>query len=137
MAEFEIGGGNAVEEGVIIPLRPLRSLSIGEKVTLGHGLLSTQGRIGDLACDRNGSSVKPGRQGWGKGTPNPSLEGAVVRMNQKVPPRVVVAATRRRIIRDVALEDEERMDKGKQLYLTVALDRPPGILPKARKAGFD
>ena len=114
---IEIGGGTAVEEGVIIHAPPQGVCQIGEKVTLGHGAIIHASSIGDLAVIGMGAVLSLGVK---VGERTIVAEGAVVRMNQKVPPRVVVAGNPAKIIRDVALEDEERWTKGKQLYIDLA-----------------
>ena len=47
-------------------------------------------------------------------------EGAVVKMNQKVPAGVVVAGNPAKVIRQVTPEDEDRWKEGKQIYIDLA-----------------
>jgi carbonic anhydrase/acetyltransferase-like protein (isoleucine patch superfamily) len=47
-------------------------------------------------------------------------EGAVVKMNQKVPSGVVAAGNPAKVIRRVTPKDEQRWKKGKQIYIDLA-----------------
>ena len=47
-------------------------------------------------------------------------EGAVVKMNQKVPSGVVAAGNPARVVRNVTPKDEKRWKKGKQIYIDLA-----------------
>ena len=114
---IEIGSGTAVEENVTIHAPPAQVCHIGKKVTLGHGAIIHARSIGDWAVVGMGAVLSLGAE-LGKRTI--VAEGAVVKMNQNVPPGVVVAGNPARIVRDVTPEDEERWKRGKQLYIDLA-----------------
>ena len=114
---IEIGSGTAVEEGVIVHVPPEQVCHVGKKVTLGHGAIIHSKAIGDLAVIGMGAVVSLGGE---VGERTIVAEGAVVKMNQKVSAGVVVAGNPAKVIRRVTPEDEERSERGKQVYIDLA-----------------
>jgi len=114
---IEIGAGTAVEEGVIIHAPPQDICSIGEKVTIGHGAIIHSASIGNLASIGMGAILSL-RSKIGEETI--IAEGAVVRMRQHLPARVVAAGNPARIIRGIEKRDQEFWSNGKQLYIDLA-----------------
>jgi carbonic anhydrase/acetyltransferase-like protein (isoleucine patch superfamily) len=112
-----IGSGTAVEENVVVHAPPEQACLIGRKVTLGHGAIIHARSIGDLVVVGMGAVLSLGSK---VGERTIVAEGAVVRMGQKVPAGVVVAGNPATVIREVAPQDEERWEKGKQLYIDLA-----------------
>jgi carbonic anhydrase/acetyltransferase-like protein (isoleucine patch superfamily) len=64
-------------------------------------------------------------------------EGAVVKMNQKVPAGVVVAGNPATVIRNVTPEEEEEWKRGKQLYINLAKKYLKIGLQPIRKSGSE
>ena len=114
---IEIGSGTAVEENVTVHAPPARVCHIGKKVTLGHGAIIHAKSIGDWSVVGMGAVLSL-RAEVGKRTI--VAEGAVVKMNQKVPSGVVAAGNPARVIRTVTLKDEKRWKRGKQIYIDLA-----------------
>jgi len=149
---IEIGSGTAVEENVTIHAPPGRVCEVGRKVVLGHGAIIHARRVGDLAVVGMGTVLSLGVK-VGKGAI--VVEGAVAKMNQRVPTGVVVAGNPAKVIRNVTPEDEEFWKTGKQLYIDLAkkylkiglqpithrnapdLRTPTGRLLKKRQKLFD
>ena len=115
--KIEIGPGTAVEESVVIHAPPEQVCQIGKKVTLGHGAIIHASSVGDLSVIGMGAVLSLGVK---IGERTIVAEGAVLKMNQKVSTGVVVAGNPAKVIRDVTPEDEERWEKGKQLYIDLA-----------------
>jgi carbonic anhydrase/acetyltransferase-like protein (isoleucine patch superfamily) len=114
---IEIGPGTAVEENVTVHAPPIRACRIGRKVTLGHGAVIHARSIGDLVVVGMGAVLSLGAT---IGRRTIVAEGAVVKMNQKVPPEVIVAGNPAKVIRNVTPKDEKRWERGKQLYIDLA-----------------
>jgi carbonic anhydrase/acetyltransferase-like protein (isoleucine patch superfamily) len=114
---IEIGPGTAVEENVTIHAPPDQLCRVGNKVTLGHGAIVHARDIGDLAVIGMGAVLSLHAE---IGERTIVAEGAVVKMNQKVPAGIVVAGNPAKTIRQVTPQDEERWEKGKQLYIDLA-----------------
>lgn len=114
---IEIGGGTAVEEGVIIHAPPEHTNKIGKKVTLGHGAILHGNLIGDLAVIGMGSVLSILSE---VGENTIIAEGGVVRMRQKVPANVVAAGNPVKVIRNIEPKDQEMWNMGKQLYIDLA-----------------
>ena len=112
-----IGAGTAIEENVVVHAPPDKLCQIGRRVTLGHGCIIHARSIGDWVVVGMGAVVSLGVE---IGEKTIIAEGAVVRMNRKVPAGVVVAGNPAKVIRNVTPEDEERWNKGKQLYVDLA-----------------
>ncbi len=114
---IEIGGGSAVEEGVVVHAPPERACRIGERVTLGHGAIIHASSIGDLAVIGMGAVLSLGVK---IGERTIVGEGAIVTMRQKISAGVVVAGNPAKVIREVTPEDDEWWKKGKQIYNDLA-----------------
>ena len=114
---IEIGNGSAIEEGVIIHAPPDEICRIGESVTLGHGAIIHAKSIGDWAVIGMGAVLSL----WSEiGEHSIVTEGAVVKMKQKIPGRVVAGGNPARIIREISREDERLWNWGKRLYIDLA-----------------
>jgi carbonic anhydrase/acetyltransferase-like protein (isoleucine patch superfamily) len=114
---IEIGGGTAVEEGVIIHAPPGGLNRIGISVTLGHGAILHGNAIGDYSVIGMGAilSIFSETGEW-----TIVGEGAVVRANQKIPGRVVAVGNPAAVIREISDRDKELWTYGKQVYLDLA-----------------
>jgi len=112
-----IGAGSAVEEGVVIHAPPGETNKIGEKATMGHGAILHGRLIGDRAVIGMGAVLSI----WSEiGEQSIVAEGTVVKLKQKIPPRMVAAGNPATIIRKISSEDEAFWDYGKQLYIDLA-----------------
>jgi len=114
---IEIGSETAVEEGVIIHVRPDGLSKIGKRVTFGHGAIIHSNNICDWAVIGMGAIVSIGAE---VGTKSIVAEGAVVKMNQVVPENVVVAGNPAKVVRELKEKDLEMWTWGKQLYVDLA-----------------
>jgi carbonic anhydrase/acetyltransferase-like protein (isoleucine patch superfamily) len=112
-----IGEGTAVEEGVIIHAPPGDTQTIGQRVTLGHGAILHGRSIGDLAVIGMGAVASIFSQ---VGEQSIVAEGSVVKLNQKIPDKVVVAGNPARVVRAVTDQDEKMWAFGKQIYIDLA-----------------
>ncbi len=114
---IEIGSGTAVEEGVIIHAPPDRINRIGENVTLGHGAVIHGKSIGNFVVVGMKAvvSIRSEIGEWAI-----VAEGSVVKMNQVVPDKTVVAGNPAKVVRKVSHEDKEFWEYGKQLYVDLA-----------------
>ncbi|WP_319521613.1 gamma carbonic anhydrase family protein [uncultured Desulfosarcina sp.] len=112
-----IGDGTAVEEGVVIHAPPGDTHTIGSKVTIGHGAILHGRSIGDLAVIGMGSVLSIFSQ---VGQRSIVAEGSVVKLNQVIPEKVVVAGNPAKVVRAVSTQDEEMWAYGKQVYIDLA-----------------
>lgn len=114
---IEIGPGTAIEEGVVIHAPPQKLCKIGERVTIGHGAVIHAASIGDQSVVGMGAVLSIYSE-IGKNTI--VAEGAVVKMRQVIPEKVVAGGNPARIIRKIAARDIEYWDMGKELYINLA-----------------
>lgn len=114
---IEIGSNTAVEEGVIMHAPPNEVCKIGEKVTFGHGAVIHSQAIGDMAVIGMGSiaSIRSKIGSWAI-----VAEGAVVKMNQEIPDKVVAAGNPAKVVRKVEERDMEYWTYGKKIYIDLA-----------------
>ena len=114
---IEIGYGTAVEEGVIIHAPPDSTGHISEKVTVGHGAIVHGKHIRSMAVIGMGSviSIRSEIGDWAI-----VAEGCVVKMNQIIPPEVVVAGNPAKVVRKILEKDKKFWMYGKQLYSDLA-----------------
>jgi carbonic anhydrase/acetyltransferase-like protein (isoleucine patch superfamily) len=109
-----IDEGTAVEEGVILHIAPDKTLSVGKKVTFGHGATVHGKRIEDLAVIGMGAVVSNDAV---VGRESIVAEGAVVISGQIVEADVMVAGTPAKVIRELEERDRAYWAWGKQLYV--------------------
>lgn len=114
---IEIGSKTAVEEGVIIHAQPDETAVIGNDVTIGHGAVVHSHKIGDWAVIGMGAILSLDSS---IGAGAIVAEGAIVKMNQDVPEKVMVAGAPAKVIREIAEKDIELWTWGKQLYVDLA-----------------
>ena len=114
---IEIGDGTAVEEGVIVHAPPGDTNRIGAKVTIGHGAVVHGKYIGNEAVIGMGAILSI----WSEiGEGAIIAEGAVVKLKQIIPSKVVAAGNPAQIVREVTASDEAFWTWGKQLYVDLA-----------------
>lgn len=122
-----IGDATAVEEGVIIHAPPGDTQTIGCQVTLGHGAICHGRTIGDLAVIGMGAVVSIFSQ---VGEGSIVAEGSVVKLNQRIPEKMVAAGNPARVVRPVSDQEEELWAYGKQVYIDLAAKYlEQGMLP--------
>ncbi|MBR2742292.1 MAG: gamma carbonic anhydrase family protein [Clostridia bacterium] len=113
----EIGEGTAVEEGVIIHAPPGRACKIGKRVTFGHGAIIHSRVIEDFVLVGMGAITSLGTE---IGEFAIIAEGSVVKMMDKIPPRVMAAGSPARVIRPVSDREFEFWKEDKQNYVDLA-----------------
>ena len=114
---IEIGEECAVEEGVIVHAPPNDVCKIGKRVTLGHGAIIHSKEIEPFVVIGMGAVTSLGTV---IGEYSIVAEGAVVKMNDKISPRVVVAGSPAKVVRPVLERDINLWSQGKQLYVDLA-----------------
>ncbi len=114
---IEIGSKTAVEEGVIMHAPPDEVCKVGENVTFGHGAIIHSQAIGDKAVIGMGAvvSIRAKVGSWAI-----VAEGAVVKMNQEIPDKVVAVGNPAKVVREVEQRDIDFWTYGKQLYVDLA-----------------
>ena len=115
--KIEIADGTAVEEGVVIHAPPEELCYIGRKVTLGHGAVIHSRKIEELAVIGMGAILSIRSEVHARSI---VAEGAIVKLNQVIPPDVVAAGNPAKIVRKINQRDQERWNMGKQLYIDLA-----------------
>jgi len=115
--QIQIDKESAVEEGVIVHAPPGDRNHIGKRVTIGHGAVVHGKYIGDFAVIGMGAIISI----WSEIAEKTIVaEGSVVKMQQKIPAKVVVAGNPAKIVREINSKDEEFWNYGKQLYVDLA-----------------
>lgn len=114
---IEIGPGTAIEEGTIIHAPPGGVCQIGRSVTVGHAAIVHAEDIGDYALIGMGAILSLHAQ---VGSWAIIAEGSVVKNQQCIPEKVVVAGNPVRIVRNIAPRDVEFLIGAKQLYVDLA-----------------
>ncbi|HDS15100.1 MAG TPA: gamma carbonic anhydrase family protein [Proteobacteria bacterium] len=120
---IEIGLQSAVEEGAILHINPGMCMSLGHRVTVGHGAKLHCLEIADSAVIGIGAilsfNVKVGE--W-----SIVAEGAVVPHGREIPAGVIVAGNPAREIGRVDSRHREFWNYGKDLYVDLASRYPRG-----------
>ncbi|MBW1851385.1 MAG: gamma carbonic anhydrase family protein [Deltaproteobacteria bacterium] len=114
---IEVGSGTAVEEGVMVHAPPDGICKIGKKVTIGHGAIIHGKSIGDFSVIGMGAVVSIYAE---IGERSIVAEGGIVKRNQIVDKKVVVAGNPAEFVREITPEDEKIWERGKQIYLDLA-----------------
>jgi carbonic anhydrase/acetyltransferase-like protein (isoleucine patch superfamily) len=112
-----VGNETVIEEGVIIHAPPQDCCSIGDGAVIGHGAIIHSKVIGDLAAIGMGAIISI-RAEVGRGSV--VAEGAVVKQQQKVPERSVMAGSPAKKIREVSQEERDFWDWARKLYVDLA-----------------
>ncbi|PLX44182.1 MAG: gamma carbonic anhydrase family protein [Deltaproteobacteria bacterium] len=114
---IEIGGGTAVEEGVIIHAPPKETARIGKSVTIGHGAVIHSATVGDFAVIGMGAilSIRSEVGEW-------SIigEGSVVKLRQSIPGGFVAVGNPAKAVRETSPKDKEFWLYGKEVYVNLA-----------------
>lgn len=123
---IRIGAGSNVQDGSIIHVDPGVPVVVGERVTIGHGVLLHGCTIGDGTLVGNRATVLDGaRIGAG------SLigAGALVTPRTEIPPGSVVFGSPARVVRQVEPRDLEWMQKGNEAYRAKAREYAAKLKP--------
>ena len=120
---IEVGDGTAVEEGVMVHSPPDQVCRFGKKVTVGHGAIIHSSIIGDLTVIGMGAIVSIGAE---VGDETIVAEGSVIRMNQKIPPAVIVGGNPAKVIRPLTEENRKFTQHGNKLYIDLAHEYAQG-----------
>jgi carbonic anhydrase/acetyltransferase-like protein (isoleucine patch superfamily) len=122
-----IGTGTAVEEGAIIHAPPHEASLIGERVTIGHGAIIHSTKIGDFSVIGMGAILSIRSE---IGANSIVAEGAVVKMRQLIPDKVVAGGNPARVLRAISKKDVEFWTKGKEIYIELARKYLAGSMEK-------
>ncbi len=114
---IEIGNETAVEEGVIIHAPPEDLCIIGTGVIIGHGAIIHAKKIGDFVGIGMGAILSL-RSEIGNGST--VAEGSIVKRNQKIPEKVIVAGNPAKKIRAMSQKEEEFWAWSRRLYVDLA-----------------
>ena len=90
---------------------------IGKKVTIGHGAIIHGKSIGDFSVIGMGAVVSIYAE---IGEKSIVAEGGIVKRNQIVDKKVVVAGNPAKFVREITPEDEKHWERGKQIYIDLA-----------------
>jgi carbonic anhydrase/acetyltransferase-like protein (isoleucine patch superfamily) len=118
---MRIGEGSAIEEGCVLHVPPETIMTLGKRVTCGHGCVVHGLSIGDDVVIGMGAVVS-----WGSEIGEFCIiaEGAVVPTYTKVPPGKLLVGVPARIKGDVTQANRDFWSWGKQLYRDLARDLP-------------
>ncbi|RTZ94408.1 MAG: gamma carbonic anhydrase family protein [Deltaproteobacteria bacterium] len=112
-----VGDETAVEEGCLCHAKPGGCLTIGNRVTLGHGAIVHGKEIQDEAVIGMGAVI-----GFdvvvGRGAV--VAEGAVVTAGTVIPPNTLVAGVPARVIKEIDAEKRARFSEVKRVYIHLA-----------------
>lgn len=118
---IRIGEGTAIEEGVILHVPPEMRMTLGKRVTVGHGAVVHGIAIGDDVVIGMKAVVS-----WGCeiGTWSIIAEGAVLKNFTQIPEGKLVVGVPGKIHGDVTEENKTLWRMGKQLYRDLAREAP-------------
>jgi len=123
---IHIGAGSNVQDGTIIHVDPGVPVTVGARVTIGHGVLLHGCTIGDDSLIGNRAVVLDGaRIGAG------SLigAGALITPRMEIPPGSVVLGTPGKVARQVRPADLEWMTRGNEAYRVKAREYAGRLKP--------
>jgi carbonic anhydrase/acetyltransferase-like protein (isoleucine patch superfamily) len=116
---IHIGAGTNVQDGSIIHVDPGVPVVVGDRVTIGHGVMLHGCVIGDGCLIGNRAMVLDGAN-IGAGCLIGA--GAVVTPNKQIPPGSVVMGSPGRIIRQVEPRDLQWITRGNEAYRVKSRD---------------
>jgi carbonic anhydrase/acetyltransferase-like protein (isoleucine patch superfamily) len=124
-----VGQGTAIEEGVIVHARPDDETIIGDRVTVGHGAMIHNARIEEGATIGMRSVISD----FSVVSANALIgEQALVRRNQKVPPKAIAIGVPSRVVGEVGPEQWDMMVWAKELYVDLAHRYSTGLVEITR-----
>lgn len=125
--KIRIGDETSVQENCIIHARPNEACTIGDRVTVGHGAILHNCRIGNSAVIGMGAIVSD----WAElGEWSVVGEGAVVKQSQKIPANHIAVGVPAKLIGEVTEEFKAQWNKFKDIYAELAEKRYPQGLKK-------
>jgi carbonic anhydrase/acetyltransferase-like protein (isoleucine patch superfamily) len=110
---IHIGTGTNVQDGSIIHVDPGAPVMLGNRVTIGHGVLLHGCTIGDGSLIGNRATVLDGVT---IGAGSLIGAGALVTPRMQIPPGSVVFGSPAKVVRQVEARDLEWMVKGNEAY---------------------
>lgn len=116
---IHIGAGTNVQDGSIIHVDPGVPVVVGDRVTIGHGVMLHGCVIGDGCLIGNRAMVLDGAN-IGAGCLIGA--GAVVTPNKQIPPGSVVMGAPGRIVRQVEARDLQWITRGNEAYRVKSRD---------------
>ena len=118
---IEIGNGSAVEENVVLHIKPSGLLKIEDKVTIGHGALVHGKLLESYVVIGIGAVI-----GFDVIVRKWSIvaEGCVVQKGMEIPGEKIVAGVPYKIIGNTSEKHKEFWTYGKQLYIDLAQEYP-------------
>jgi carbonic anhydrase/acetyltransferase-like protein (isoleucine patch superfamily) len=123
---IRIGAGSNVQDGSIIHVDPGVPVVVGERVTIGHGVLLHGCTIGDGTLIGNRATVLDGAR-IGAGCLIGA--GALITPRTEIPPGSVVFGSPARVVRQVEPRDLEWMQKGNESYRLKAREYAQKLKP--------
>lgn len=119
---IRIGNNTAIEENVVIHVRPDEKTTIGDFVTIGHAAIIHNSNIQDWAIIGMGAIVSD----WADiGKWAVVAEGALVKNKQKIPNKAVAVGVPAKVISEISEEYMKQWTKYKKIYSDLASKRFP------------
>lgn len=117
LAAVRVGERSNVQDGSILHVEHGVEVSLGSRVTVGHGAIVHAAHVEDDCLIAIGARVLSGAR-VGRGSI--VAAGALVRENSEVPPGSLVVGVPGRVIRQVSPEETERVQENWRLYVEYA-----------------
>jgi carbonic anhydrase/acetyltransferase-like protein (isoleucine patch superfamily) len=114
---IEIGKNTNIQDGCLLHVTIRNALVVGDRVTAGHGAILHGCKIESDCLISMGAIVLDGAT-IGKGSI--VAAGAVVPPGTVVPPNSLVMGVPGKVVREVSLDDRDKVDRGWQNYLRYA-----------------
>ncbi len=122
---IEIGAETNIQDGCLLHVTQVHPLIVGDRVTVGHGVILHGCNIGDDCLIAMGSIILDGavvESGCLVGA------GALIPLGMVVPQGSLVLGSPGKVIREVRPEDKERISKGWQNYIDYSVRFQKGLL---------
>jgi carbonic anhydrase/acetyltransferase-like protein (isoleucine patch superfamily) len=112
--QIEIGKNTNIQDGCLLHVTNRNALIVGERVTVGHGVILHGCKIESDCLISMGAVVLDGAT---VGAGSIIAAGAVVTPGTEVPPNSLVMGVPGKIVRSVSSDDRNKIDRGWQNYL--------------------
>jgi len=117
LAAVRVGRGTNVQDGSILHVEHDVEVTLGDRVTVGHGAIVHAARVEDDCLIAIGSRVLSGAR-VGRGSI--VAAGALVKEGFEVPPGSLVVGVPGKVIRQVSPDETERIQENWRLYVEYA-----------------
>jgi carbonic anhydrase/acetyltransferase-like protein (isoleucine patch superfamily) len=125
--QIEIGKNTNIQDGCLLHVTNRNALVVGERVTVGHGVILHGCKIESDCLISMGAVVLDGAT---VGSGSIIAAGAVVTPGTEVPPNSLVMGVPGKIVRSVSSDDRNKIDRGWQNYLRYSgIYRGMGLKP--------